>query len=164
MTKSSKFAVHVLIRRAAIQESSVIAEVLRQAFIEYASLYTASAFEATTSTASRIQARWDEGPVWVAVQNEDVVGTVAAVPKSSGLYIRSMAVLPSARGQGIAKKLLQEIENFATNHHYRRLFLSTTPFLQAAIQLYEQFGFVRTSEAPYELYGTPLFTMEKILP
>jgi len=164
VSKQSKSVVEVLIRHAAMQEASLIADVLRQAFLEYESLYTPSAFAATTPTASQIQARWDEGPVWVAVQNEHVVGTVAAVPKSSGLYVRSMAVSPPARGQSIAKKLLQETENFAIDHHQRRLFLSTTPFLHPAIQLYEQFGFVRTNEAPYELCGTPLFTMEKILP
>ena len=28
-------------------------------------------------------------------------------------------------------------------------------------RLYERFGFQRTSDEPHELFGTPLFTMEK---
>ena len=159
----SKASIDVFIRVATLDESSAIESVLRQTFSEYESLYTPAAFAATTPTASQIEQRWTEGPVWVAVQNKDIVGTVAAVPKPSGFYIRSMAVLPSVRGHGIARKLLKEIENFAMDQRYERLFLSTTPFLHDAIRLYKHFGFVRTSDGPYELYGTPLFTMEKFL-
>jgi GNAT superfamily N-acetyltransferase len=159
----SKTSLDVLVRLAQVDEAEVIASILRQAFIGHEPLYTPAAFVATTPTASQIEARWSEGLVWVAAQNEDVVGTVAAVSKPSGFYVRSMAVLPSARGQGIAGKLLKEIENVALEHRYKRLFLSTTPFLHDAIRLYEKFGFVRTSEGPYELHGTPLFTMEKFL-
>jgi ribosomal protein S18 acetylase RimI-like enzyme len=153
----------VLIRMAMLSESSTIASLLRQAFAEYEPFYTPAAFAATTPTASRIRERWQEGPVWVAIQNSQIVGTVAAVPKRSGLYIRSMAVLPAARGQKIAEKLLHEIQSFAIEHRHQRLFLSTTPFLRPAIRLYENFGFVRTGEGPDELQGTPLYTMEKLL-
>jgi ribosomal protein S18 acetylase RimI-like enzyme len=159
----SKTNLDILIRLAIIDESQAIASILRQAFIEYEPLYTPAAFAATTPTASQLEGRWSEGPVWVVIQSENIVGTVAAVRKPSGFYIRSMAVIPSARGQGIAGKLLKEIENVAIEHRYKRLFLSTAPFLHDAIRLYEKFGFVRTSEGPYELHGTPLFKMEKFL-
>jgi N-acetylglutamate synthase-like GNAT family acetyltransferase len=137
----------------------MIASVLHQAFIEYELLYTPAAFAATTPSSDQIRERWDEGPVWVAMKNENIVGTVAAVPKSSGLYVRSMAVLPSTRGQGIAGQLLNEIENFAVSQQYTRLFLSTTSFLTEAIHLYERFGFQRSDEGQRDLFGTPLFTM-----
>ncbi len=163
MTSQFKPAADVLIRIAAIDESLAIASVLRQAFIEYEPLYTLAAFAATTPTSDQIQARWNEGPVWVAVQKDNIIGTLAAVPKSSGLYIRSMAVLPVATGQGIAGQLLIEIERFAVDHHHRSLFLSTTPFLKKAIRLYERFGFERNDEGPHDLFGAPLFTMIKLL-
>jgi hypothetical protein len=41
--------------------------------------------------------------------------------------------------------------------------LSTTPFLNSAIRLYENFGFRRNEAEPHDLFGTPMFTMEKIL-
>ena len=153
----------VLIRYAVIDESSAIASVLQQAFIEYESLYTLGGFSATTPTSDQIRERWSEGPVWVATQNGEIVGTVATVHKISGLYVRSMAVLPAARGRGIAGRLLKEIEHFAINQHCTRLFLSTTPFLENAIHLYERFGFQRSDEGKQDLFGTPLFTMAKML-
>ena len=146
-----------------MEDIEAIAFALHESFAEFESLYTPSAFAATTPTASQIRDRWSEGPVWAAIQNGAVVGTVGAVPKSSGLYIRSMAVYPTARGQGIAWQLLKEVETFAINAHHKRLFLSTTPFLEEAIQLYEHFGFQRTDEGPQDLFGTPLFTMVKQL-
>jgi GNAT superfamily N-acetyltransferase len=151
------------IQRAMLKDAESIAAVLHASFVEFESLYTPDGFAATTPTSDQIRERWNEGPVWVAVQHGSIVGSVAAVAKSSGLYVRSMAVLPVARGQGIAGQLLKEIESFAINHHYGQLFLSTTPFLDDAIRLYERFGFQRDDEGAHDLFGTPLFTMVKQL-
>jgi ribosomal protein S18 acetylase RimI-like enzyme len=153
----------ILVREAHINESLAIASILRRAFLEYEPLYTPSAFAATTPTSDQIQKRWGEGPVWVAVQNENLVGTVAAMSKQNGLYIRSMAVLPYARGQGIAVRLLNVVESFAVSNQHKRLFLSTTPFLTRSIRLYESCGFQRSNEGPQDLFGTPLFTLAKQL-
>jgi len=163
MTGELESASGVLVRKAVIDETVAIASILRQAFMEFEPLYTSSAFAATTPTSNQIQARWDEGPVWVAVRSDNLVGTVAAVSNIAGLYIRSMAVLPNSRGQGIALQLLRQIESFAISTHQKRLFLSTTPFLKSAICLYERFGFQRNDEGPHDLFGTPLFTMVKHL-
>jgi ribosomal protein S18 acetylase RimI-like enzyme len=77
------------------------------------------------------------------------------------IRIRLSAVLPRARGERIGALLLAHVEEYASTKGFSRLFLSTTPFLERAIHLYERFGFHRTSEDPHELFGTPLFTMEK---
>jgi N-acetylglutamate synthase-like GNAT family acetyltransferase len=104
-----------------------------------------------------------EGPVFVAEMNNTVVGTVGIVPKGESLYIRGMAVHPSARGQRIGDQLLAYVEDLAISQGVRRLSLSTTPFLERAIRLYENFGFERIDEEPHDLHGTPLFTMQKLL-
>ena len=75
--------------------------------------------------------------------------------------MRGMAVLPTARGIGIGSRLLECAENWASSQGCSRVFLRTTPYLAAAIRLYESFGFRRTDEGPHDLFGTPLFTMEK---
>jgi GNAT superfamily N-acetyltransferase len=104
-----------------------------------------------------------EGPVWLALRNVEVLGTVAAVLKGEWAYIRGMAVLPAARHLRVGARLLEHVERWARDQGCRRLFLSTTPFLDAAIRLYEKFGFRRAQEAAHDLFGTPLFTMEKDL-
>jgi ribosomal protein S18 acetylase RimI-like enzyme len=153
------------IRTATANDAPQIAAVLLAAFEEYRPAYTPDAFAATTPTSAEIQRRIhaNEGPVWVALLRGVIVGTVSAVPKGESVYIRSMAVLPSARGQRIGERLLRTLESFASDQGARRLFLSTTPFLTAAIRLYEHTGFRTTDEGPHELFGTPLVTMAKTL-
>jgi GNAT superfamily N-acetyltransferase len=157
------FPSHTLVRRAVADESPIIHRVLYEAFLEFKAQYTPAAFAATTPASDEIQKRWSEGPVWVAARGDQLVGTVSAVPKSEGLYIRSTAVLPSARGHGIGHLLLQAVEQFAIARGFQHMFLSTTPFLTGAIQLYERFGFQRSNAGPHELFGIPLFSMVKLL-
>jgi GNAT superfamily N-acetyltransferase len=75
-----------------------------------------------------------------------------------------MAVDPTARGDGIGRRLLERAEEYSIRNGFERLFLSTTPFLSSAIRLYEKYGFSRSDEKPDDLFGTPLFTMVKNLP
>ena len=153
----------IQIRVAAPDDAERIAAALREAFVEYRASYTAEAFAATTPAAEQVRSRMDEGPVWVAVQGDVVVGTVSVVPRGESLYIRGMAVLPAARGRRVGEALLRRVEEFASAQGCERLYLSTTPFLARAIQLYERAGFRRNADGPHELCGTPLFTMEKAI-
>jgi GNAT superfamily N-acetyltransferase len=154
-------AMQLEIRRAGPEDAPAIAAVLHESFIQFRALYTDGGFAATALGEVDVLARMQEGPVWVALREGVVLGTGAAVVKSESIYIRGMAVLPNARGSGIGKRLLQHIEAWAAGEGYTRLFLSTTPFLNSAIRLYEEFGFRRTNEGLDDLFGTPLFTMEK---
>jgi GNAT superfamily N-acetyltransferase len=151
----------IQIRLAAPADAEAIATVLREAFVEYEASYTAEAFAATTPAAEQVRGRMEEGPLWVAARGGEPVGTGSAVARGESHYVRGMAVLPSARGRRLGEALLREVEDFAAAQGYGRLYLSTTPFLARAIQLYERAGFKRCDEGPHELCGTPLFTMEK---
>lgn len=153
----------VQIRPAVSSDAESIASLLYQSFIEFQSSYTPAAFAATTPTTEQIRVRMKEGPVWVALHNHAIVGTVSVVPKEKGFYIRGMAVVPSARGSGVGKALLTHVERAAATEGCKRLFLSTTAFLSSAIRLYENYGFRRSHEGPHDLFGTPLFTMIKSL-
>jgi ribosomal protein S18 acetylase RimI-like enzyme len=148
------------IRLAEKHDAEAISVTLRAAFAEFQTLYTPAAFSATTPTTDQIAERFAEGPTWIAESADMIVGTIATVRQGSELYIRSMAVRPEARGLGIGARLLETVETFAAAHRYRRLRLNTTPFLLAAVQLYERHGFRYTGEQP-DLFGTQLLTMAK---
>lgn len=105
----------------------------------------------------------NEGPVWIALQDGIITGTVAAIPKGEALYIRGMAVDPTVRGSGTGRALLDCAEEFAMQGGFKALRLSTTPFLSSAIRLYERYGFRRSDDGPHDLFGTTLFTMVKPL-
>ncbi|MFZ0139018.1 MAG: GNAT family N-acetyltransferase [Candidatus Sulfotelmatobacter sp.] len=156
-------ATQIEIRRAGPEDAPAIATVLNESFAEFRALYTDGGFSATALGSDQILDRMLEGPVWVALRGGAVLGTVAAVVKGDSIYIRGMAVLPNARGSGAGTRLLQRVEVWARSQDCTRLFLSTTPFLDSAIRLYQRFGFHRTADGMHDLFGTPLFTMEKIL-
>ena len=151
------------IRRATEADADALAQLLRDAFAEYERLYTRAGYAATTPDAETIRARLLEGPTWVAHQDGRILGTVSAAALDGGVYVRSMAVVPAARGKRTALHLMRQLELFAVSSKAPRLFLSTTPFLFSAIRLYESLGFRRTGEPPDDLHGTPLVTLARPL-
>lgn len=155
--------VRIQIRRAEIEDCAAIADVLRESFAEFKPLYSEGGFAATACGSEQIEARMREGPVWVTLCGAVIVGTVSAVKNGESVYVRGMAVLPSVRGSGAGSRLLEQVEKWAADGNISRIFLSTTPFLDSAIRLYEKFGFRRIVEGPHELFGTPLFRMEKVI-
>lgn len=129
----------VKIRIATVEDSEAIAGILIEAFTPFENLYTPEAFDVTILDAERMRERFEQnGRIWVALKNENAVGTVSVLDEGEKLYIRSMAVSPAAQGLGIGQKLLEEIENYAYEKGYLKLFLYTTPFLHGAIGLYEK--------------------------
>jgi GNAT superfamily N-acetyltransferase len=156
-------SVHIEIQRAGASDAATVAEILAATFAEYKSLYTPGGFAATTPNAEQILSRIEEGPVWIARCNSRPVGTVAAVLKAKSAYMRGMAVLPASRGLRVGIRLLRQVEEWAAEQGCDRVFLSTTPFLLNAIALYEKSGFRRIPDPPHDLFGTPLFTMEKLI-
>lgn len=153
----------IQIRPAIPEDAPVISTILYESFVEYRSLYTSNAFSVTTPDPEQVLERMNEGPVWVAVLKNRIVGTASIVVREDGIYIRGMAVVPETRGSKVGWLLLEEIEKFAIAHGHSRLYLSSTPFLHRAIRLYEHYGFRRIDDGPFDLLGTPLFSMEKTL-
>jgi len=154
----------VQLRMAQIEDSTAIADLLREAFEEFRFGYTDEAFREVTPPVEVIEKRFDEGPIWVAQSFGRIIGTVSTLPEPEWLYIRSMAVSPGIQGLGIGKRLLSEVEDFALNEGFEKLFLYTTHFSLPAIRLYEKLGFyvVRETTAE-EWFGTPGLAMEKLI-
>jgi GNAT superfamily N-acetyltransferase len=160
------------IRPAGPADAATVAKVLHESFVEFEPLYTSAGFAATALAPEQVIARMQEGPIWLAIhenQSEEnppdkheAVGTVAAARKEESVYVRGMAVVPAARGLRAGSQLLETAEQWAVGQGISRLYLSTTPFLHAAIRLYERHGF-RRMPGPLDLFGTPLFAMEKML-
>lgn len=152
----------VQIRLAEPHEAPRVATVLYQSFVEYETLYTREGFAATESgTDRRSHARRTR---LAGMPRAPSVGDCRRRREGQSVYMRGMGVVPDARGLGIGAGLLEQVERWATDQGGLRIFLSTTPFLNAAIRFYERFGFRRTDEGPHDLSRTPLFTMDKNVP
>ena len=150
------------VRFAEIGDVDAIAEVLHEAFGTHEREYTPEAFEIVTPSAAKIIPRFDEGPQWVAVKEGEIVGTVSVTEKDGDLYVRSMAVRPDLRGNGIGHKLLEAIDEYARGTEHERIFLYTTYFSAGAKELYEKHGYKWVRDTtPEEWYGVPGLEMDK---
>ena len=152
----------IVIRKATEQNAKDVTIVLSLAFDEFKEKYTKEAYDATVITLDQAVERMNSGIVLIALVNDITVATISGYISDAVLKIQGMAVIPDQRAKGLGLALLEEIEHYARNNNCQALQLSSTPYLKRAINLYEKFGFLIVNEGPYDLFGTPLFTMRKI--
>lgn len=152
------------IRLAVPGDEDVIASLILAAFMPFKSEYTPGAFEYTAVTATQIRERFAEGPIWLAYDNGEPVGTVSGLPEPDRFYIRSMAVVPEAQSRGVGQMLLEVLERHAREHGFGKLYLYTTFVLPGARRLYEKNGFYVSRETPpEEWFDMGGIEMEKVI-
>lgn len=80
----------------------------------------------------------------VAAMDGVPVGSGALRPKTEDVVeIKRMYVRPEARGKGVARAVLVELERFATEFGYKSMILETGIRQPEAIALYTSCGFVK---------------------
>jgi DNA-binding MarR family transcriptional regulator/GNAT superfamily N-acetyltransferase len=91
---------------------------------------------------------------WVAEQGGRTVGSVFLVRKSATVaQLRLLYVEPSARGQGLGARLVDECIRFARAKGYRSIMLWTQADLDAAVHIYASRGFVLKKQQTHDSFG-----------
>jgi ribosomal protein S18 acetylase RimI-like enzyme len=147
------------VRLAKREEAEALAALIREAFQTEAAVY--GDIPPLHETAADLEATYDAGEVTLVAELDGaVVGTVRGETMTDNtLVVRRLAVLPLARGRGVGRALLVELE--ARYPYVNRFELFTGDLNKAAIRLYESLGYERigTREvAP----GVELVTLEKL--
>jgi amino-acid N-acetyltransferase len=96
------------------------------------------------------------GVVLIAAKTRDrLVGCVGIEPHGDAGIIRSLAVAPEYRGQGIARTLVSHAEALASTHGVRRLYLLT----EGAVEFWKKVGYtaVPRAEAPAAIRASAEF-------
>lgn len=94
---------------------------------------------------------------WVAEADGKRVGCVFCVRSDeSTALLRILLVDPSARGQGVGTRLVDECVAFARHAGYRRMSLWTNDPLVTARGIYLSRGFRLVSEQPHHSFGADL--------
>ncbi len=84
------------------------------------------------------------GDFWVIEYQNEIVGTGAYYPIERGekaVEIRKMYLLPKARGFGLGKYLLQQLEAAISCHDFKQIWIETASILTEAVKLYESNGY-----------------------
>lgn len=91
-------------------------------------------------------AYWQRGgEFWVIETEGNLVGTGAFYPIARGqnaVELRKMYIVPSHRGQGLGKFLLQALESAIAAQGFTEIWIETASVLQAAVCLYERNGYI----------------------
>ena len=95
-----------------------------------------------------------QGRLAMALLSGRAVGCIALRPfDTDSCEMKRLFVRPSARGQGIAQKLLYWLISEARSEGYSKMLADTLPRMEAALRLYERFGFRQIE--PYSPTPTP---------
>ena len=85
------------------------------------------------------------GKFWVIEYEGEIIGTSAYYPYphrgEKAVEIRKMYLSPKARGQGLGRYLLGELERSILAHGYHEIWIETASVLTAAVSLYEANGY-----------------------
>ena len=83
-----------------------------------------------------------QGAILLAKQGDHVLGCIALKQLAPGIAeIKRLYVRPQARGQGVAKALVDALLKEAAELGYHEVKLDTLPQMETAIALYKSFGF-----------------------
>jgi putative acetyltransferase len=90
-----------------------------------------------------VEDSYKEGFFGVVVKNDTIVATYGLYPLSqTTVEIRKMYALPSARGKGLGKWMVNHLIEIASFNGYAEVELETASPLKEAIGLYQKSGFI----------------------
>lgn len=93
----------------------------------------------------QVETHYQEGEFWVVEQAGTIVGTAAYHPIERGeqaVEIRKMYLLPVARGQGLGRFLLGQLEGAIAARGFKEIWLETATVLKKAVRMYESSGYL----------------------
>ncbi|MDF5733813.1 MAG: GNAT family N-acetyltransferase [Rhizonema sp. PD38] len=88
------------------------------------------------------------GEFWVIEHQNQLVGTGAYYQVKRGekaVEIRKMYILPSYRGLGLGKYLLQQLEAAMASRGFQQIWIETASVLAEAVKLYEGNGYEKAT-------------------
>lgn len=148
----------MIIRDAKPSEFEIIRELRLQAYEEHSTKISEEHWNALKQQIVTDDHTNPDIDIMVAEIDGEIVGTVVLFPAKIQGYqglvedelkypeLRKLAVSNKARGQGVAKALVNECIKRSKHKGYSAMGLHTSDFMESAVKLYEQMGFERVPE------------------
>lgn len=167
-----RLAIDIGLRDARRDEVDRLSRLLAEAYSEFQPHFPGRLWQAYLGEIVDVRSRLGGSELIVAELAGRLVGTVGFYPEAlhSALErwpagwasIRTLAVLPDARGRGVGEALIRECLRRAREQGAVAVGLHTNPFMAAANRLYERHGFRRAPEFDIEI--GEMFTGRKLPP
>ena len=139
-----------LIRDWAVGDRAAAADVVKTVLAEYGLGWEVGDCGCSDRDAVEVEKYyWQSGgEFWVVERAGEIVGTGGYLPIERGekaVEIRKMYLLPAARGQGLGRHLLSELEQAAAAKGFGEVWVETATALVEAVKLYERNGYLPKS-------------------
>lgn len=123
-----------------VSDAPVIHELMIKAFMAYKdNVPPTTALEETVESITTALRDYEKG--LIAYMDHQPVGMVRFKLVENGLYFYRLSVIPEKQGQGIAKKLLKSLEEYAHHNEIPTLFCKVRQDVPTNIQLYHSLGY-----------------------
>ena len=162
MAKRSVRQGPIQIRKAQFTDAEAIAGCLSASFARHRDEYTAGAYADTVLNSDGVLRRLQEMCLFVAISDEEIVGTIGCMVNGSEGHLRGMAVLPDWQGTGVALALLKSAEAELKKKGCGYITLDTTAPLMRAVQFYARNGYSASGRVT-DFFGMPLYEYRKLL-
>ncbi len=135
-----------LIRDWGAGDRTSAADVIKTVLAEYGLGWEVSCGGCSDQDAVEVEKYYLEtgGAFWVVEHLGQIVGTGGYHPIERGqnaVEIRKMYLLPAARGLGLGRFLLAQLEQAAANQGFLEAWVETATVLRKAVKLYEKSGY-----------------------
>lgn len=147
------------------QHAHIVHKVMMQAFKEYEHATPPSSALSETVSSIELALQNDE-QAFISYMENEPVAMVRFTLNDEGIYFFRLSVVPEKQGQGLAKMLIAEVENYARAQGKSVSKCKVRMSVPRNIALYRALGYVITKETMVEnLNGIslPVVTMEKTL-
>lgn len=147
------------------KHAQVVHKVMFQAFQEYANATPPSS--ALSETVESIEQALNNGEqAFISYMEGQPVAMVRFTLSDKGIYFFRLSVIPEMQGQGFAKALIVELENYGRSQGKSISECKVRMNVPRNIELYRSLGYVITKETMAENrngFSLPIVTMEKKL-
>ena len=145
----------LLLRAATAVDAPTVAAIIAASFEEYRGKL-APELGAFRETAEGIAAELaHELGAIIAERNGVIVGCVMLKLIDDDLYFGRLSVVPSARGQGVARRLIEAVEDEARRRELAGVRLGVRIVLTENQRLFTQLGYVEISREAHEGFDHP---------
>src|SRR3990172_6868946 len=148
----------ISLRPAGAPDIEAIVAVIHAAFDQYKAVLTPPS-GAHSETVVSVGKKMAAGGAHLAYVHGNLAGTVLYYPEHGQMYLGRLAVLPAYRGHGVARLLVEAVEQRAIEAGFRQVHLGVRLALAQNLAYFQGLGYRIDHYAAHNGYAEPTFAI-----